>query len=1053
MLLAGIGISCGGGSVRDPAIATMGAAATSAPAAGGAARANTKNKLGTVVMVSPSHVLPDLSGDRGITQSEDGHRRVLVDRMRIIARDDGTMERAAELLPIGPITATKLPTRLGGGYLFHSTSGGGTQLWRSASWLGKLDPLVQFSSVASEVVPGFDRLYVRLTTQNRLIALDAQSGKQLPLAPLPAAAAYGPLAFADGWRAVVDSDLRGPLVTFDAGMTWRAIGITERVTSIPILSGNPTLRVADGQYTVDARGAVTYQPDAHDSEATDEEGEETPVRPAGPLGRKPLRAAVEDGWPDTPTTAVVARGGALVRVSLSDGAIRDTAENAYPERLASCHAVRLGPDAGAAARSAPGGTDKQGATPEPASAVGASSGIGFICGERDGPTTIYAFKPPLAMQPVMRFARPRFVAASGNGALVIRGTCSDAATPLGDTRAYCVRTVLGSTREIRVKGDLGAERVVALADERVAVIVPPRPGAAGQLTLLSPKGTGMSNVPLALPTEPRSVAREVRRGMWLEGFEEREPGVLGGWVEAGGPVVGVRVALTGKVTAGDLRDDAGGVILAGRFALSRGDGGRAAESSDGGMTWTVFDLPDSDEDPVKEPSRACSPVGCALHGWIRVGWGKTEVPSDLSPAEPPPALYVPLKTAEGFSLQCSEVAQVTPPLPPERPKPPPPRVVMPLHGPRGPAGPQPTAWLPFRNTAPPTLSSEEIGFDNGGPYDVVSLRAYAWGRKGADWSRVGRWMIRFDDRFDPAGGVRSSAVSASPWIDEASAADAIGTGSYGYSSSWGAFLDPSGKGALAQACRGQACSLFAVGQGQPILPIRDLAGRSGSFFRPFPHGAVRVGETWFYIAPTQALDGVTLSRIDLGVARSLATFFRPGQSRSYAPADPPRLIRRALGGGLGVLVAGTPDPGARSGGWLVYPVDPDTGAIGDAIALGRKDLAGASLERCSAGQDGWQFDTALESSPGIRFGGGHAALDNVEFRLRMDPGFVCVDGVSARMDGTFTKPTNKPGAAGKPTKPAPSASEDPEALSFPLAATERGSGKRWVFRCSKVRGG
>ena len=36
---------------------------------------------------------------------------------------------------------------------------------------------------------------------------------------------------------------------------------------------------------------------------------------------KPLRAALEDGWPDGAGTAVVARKGTLVRVSLADGRI------------------------------------------------------------------------------------------------------------------------------------------------------------------------------------------------------------------------------------------------------------------------------------------------------------------------------------------------------------------------------------------------------------------------------------------------------------------------------------------------------------------------------------------------------------------------------------------------------------------------------------------------------------------------------------------------------------------------------------------------------------
>jgi len=57
------------------------------------------------------------------------------------------------------------------------------------------------------------------------------------------------------------------------------------------------------------------------------------------------------------------------------------------------------------------------------------------------------------------------------------------------------------------------------------------------------------------------------------------------------------------------------------------------------------------------------------------------------------------------------------------------------------------------------------------------------------------------------------------------------------------------------------------------------------------------------------------------------------------------------------------------------------------------------------------------------------------------------------MDGTFTKPASK-AAPAKPTSAAASAPTEADALTFPLAATERGTGKRWVFRCSKkVKGG
>lgn len=1018
-IVGSIATSCGGSSAAltsSPASPSTGAPSTStssdpkgAASKGQKATKNAGREGDLVTIVTPSRLLPDLVGDRGVVALEDGHKKVLVDRMRLIAYEDGSLERAAELLPAGSVASIALPSRLGGGYVFHATTGGGTQLWRSPTWLGKLQPLVQLTSVANEVIPGFDRLYIRMTSNNRLTAIDAETGESMSLAPLPPAAAYGVLAFADGWRAVVDTDLRGPLATFDAGTTWRPVGLRERVSAIPVVGGDPTIIVAGGQYRIDARGGVTFRADASRGGDAGEDSEGSPSRPAGPFGKRPLRAAVEDGWPDTPTTAVVARGGSLARISLEDGSVLATIEGAYAERQSYCHAVRL------------------------------ASSFGFICGEPGGPTSIYAFAPPLSMRPVLRFQKPRFVASSGNGALVVRGLCNDEPAPLADTRAYCIVGASGKAREIRVKGEqLGFERVVALADGRVAVLVPPRAGSAGQLTILD--GASIKSSLLRLPSEPTSITRELRRGMWLEGFEERDPGVLGGWVEAGGPIVGVRITLDGKVTAGDVRDDPGGAVFAGRFGLSVGESGRAAESTDGGMTWKLFDLPERDDDEGSiGGTRGCSPVGCSIKGWIRVGWGKAKDPDDLDTAASPPSLYVPLRVPATLAFDCEVAGSVTPPIATKAPAPPvdlEPRVFAPSR--RREATP---LWLPFRNTPAPALQKDEVGLDNGAPYDVVSMRAYAWGRKGADWTRAGRWLIRFDDRFDPGGGVRSSGASASPWPDEGSAADALGMTSYGLS--WGAYLDPSGRAALTHACRGSGCALYSVSDGQPILPLRDVNGRTGSFFRPFPNGAVRVGETWFFVTPGSSYDAVTVWRSDLGVAKQLATFFRPTQAR-YAASDPPRLVRRALGGGLGILVSSAPEPGDRYGSFYVLPMTPETGELGEAIRLGRKDLGGVVPERCAAGQDGWLFDVTLDSTPAIELVSGYASLDSVELRLRLDPGAMCVDTIAARMDGTFSR-SNGP----TPAPPPPPSARDLDPPLLPLAATERGTGRRWAFRCGK----
>jgi hypothetical protein len=980
--------------------------------------------------VTPSRLVPDVVRPRGLVAEVGGERRLLTDRMRIIDRDDGTIDRAAELFPAGTVRAIDLPSRLGGGTLFFATNPGGTQLFRSATWLGALVPLVQVSSIADEVVPGFDRLYLRLSSAGRLVALDARSGEAVPLA-LPPATSFGKIGFADGWRAIVTADLRGPLATFDAGATWTPLDVGDPVLAIDVTRGDPRVVVRGGEHRVDARGGVTFLPleqgsfEALASHVAGLLGRAPPARAEavedgvamgrgapGPLGARPLRAAVEDGFPDSPTTAIVARGGALHRVSLPRGAVVETRRDAYPDREARCHAVRVG------------------------------HGQGFVCGEHEGATSIYAFEPPLAVRELARFARPRFVASSGNGALVIRGGCGDA-PPDDDARGYCVRSRDGALREIRLRGgarDASAERVVALADGRVAVLVPPRADGPGQLSLVG-AGGAVTHAPLKLPVGASRAARAVRDGLWLEGFEEREPGVLSGWVEAGGPVAGVRVALDGEVTAGEAREDVTAALVSGPFALLVREGGRAAESTDGGRTFRDLDLPEIDEDPAAFPTRSCGPVGCSVGPWIRVGWGEPALKGDLAQVDSPKSLAMPFRASEVISLRCEPSTRIDTSAPP-----PPSR--RPGHAPSAPAPAREGdmgVWLPLRHVAPPALAAGEVGFDSGGLYDSVAMRAYAWGLRGADWSRAGRMLVRFDDPFDAAGGVRSTARGLSPYATEVEAAEQLGAASRGTTWAWSAELDPGGRAALVSACKGGACSLFAVAEGQSVQPIRSATGAArGAFPNLVPDGAVRLGETWFFLV-NEVSAGATwlvLHRVDLGVARPVARYPRSGVQ---AALPPPRLVRRASGGGLGLIVTVSLEPGfsrVGRGALYVLPIDPDDGALGEPALLGRRDLAGVQLSVCAPRDDGWLIDTTLEVGPNIDLAAGHASFDAVQVRLRLDPGLACLEGVAARLDGYRADPGARPARGG--------AAPAMGALSgIPLAATDRATGKRFAMRCEK----
>jgi hypothetical protein len=474
---------------------------------------------------------------------------------------------------------------------------------------------------------------------------------------------------------------------------------------------------------------------------------------------------------------------------------------------------------------------------------------------------------------------------------------------------------------------------------------------------------------------------------------------------------------------------------------------RAFETSDYGMTWAPFELPDRDEEARAAPSRACGPVGCALPGWVRVGWGDAATPDDMKVVDTPASPYVPLKVSPTLNFDCSLTTTATPPLPD---KPTPPVTVTrgvllsrSLSQPPGHAAHHDTPWAAFRNVEAPPLATDEYGVDNGNPTnEAVFLRAYAWGKAGADWSRSGRWLVRFDDRFDPGGGVRASALTTSLWAHQNDALDAIGThASYG-SSTWTALLDPSGRSLLATACRGNSsCTMYSIAEGQPVLPLR---GPAAGFGRPLPDSGVRVGETWFFLAG--GLDAVTLWRADLGVARQIGAFHRPSQHGR----EQPRLVRRAVGTGIGLLIGGAAEPGERSGSWYVLPVDPETGAIGEAVTLARRDLAGTALPRCAPEQDGWLLD--LTPSPdvvtNVEVENARVLIDAVEMRVRLDPGRACVEGLASRSGSFF--PVEKADAGKGPAKvltAPPGKKAGGEEGSLPMAVTEKPTGRRWGLAC------
>src|SRR5690606_7348145 len=184
---------------------------------------------------------------------------------------------------------------------------------------------------------------------------DARTGAPLATGSLPLAATHGNMVFADGWRAIVETDLRGLLATFDAGATWRPLPHVPGAQRLAIVDGDPAVVAPGAVWVLRGDGRFSPQPPAVEPAA---EAAAAARAARAPFDGQPLRAAVENGWPDGEGTAVVARRGALARVRLADGAVLFHDDEAFAGVESRCQALPLG------------------------------RGVGFACGAPDRGTTV-----------------------------------------------------------------------------------------------------------------------------------------------------------------------------------------------------------------------------------------------------------------------------------------------------------------------------------------------------------------------------------------------------------------------------------------------------------------------------------------------------------------------------------------------------------------------------------------------------------------------------------------------------------------------------------------
>ncbi len=878
----------------------------------------------------------------------EGGTRGIVGGVRTLTQADGSVRAARDRFAQMPTNVVALSEHLGGGFLFLV----GNTIHRADTWLADARPIVTAGTSVFSVYETLDRVVLQGSTGGPR-AFDPRTGAPLSLGPWPPAPSVAGYAAFDPWTAVALTDGRGLLITKDAGATWENIPVPFNPTTLfrtgnrAIVTGTERERNAAVSFEVTRQGELAKVP----SVVLASRDGSTPAPDANPRAHAlgfhdpPLVVAMEDGWPLADGTAIVARDGALSRIELATGRVVERVAEAFPQASARCHAFPLGPD---------------------------KKGLGFACGERGngaGSTVVYRYQSG-KMLPLASFDTPRVVLPSGSGTFAVRGGCARGAPA---PHRYCVYADKG-LRDIDVQGEVDHERLIALGDGRVAIVSPPHGKLQDARVTVLAQG-GMKTLALAFPRLRSDTFRVLEQGLWLEGFEERRPGVLGGWVEHRGVVLGIEIALTGQVTLGDILNDAGSFALGGRYGFRWAGSRRGFETTDGGIKWTQVELPDPV--PGRETSRVCGPLGCMGQGWLRLGWGDATKENVVLP--PPPRIG--MTSSPAIHLHCSAVGDNK-------------KTEDASEG--APA---------FFSVPAPKVRSDERAvwfdiYDGGDRYSRTAPvgRVYGWGPKSSEWdlgaSGVTRWLSPFED----SAQARSTKVGAIPKTlrdivrPRTSGGSMAGNGGNFFLG----FGDDKDHALLALRTyqNGRAETLlFALETNRPPVELRRLDGEPFTDFE----SATRMNGQWFGSFGTPAES--TLFAFEGASARVVARFPRvagPGIGRTT-----PRLARSDDERRLGYVLDGQSASGATAPDRWIFPVLVESGRILDPENFGPTDLSGIKgITACGDTRpSGYVVDAPISATVDFAGSGGRAgSMYNTQARLHLGRDAACVERLTGTLD-------------------------------------------------------
>jgi hypothetical protein len=546
----------------------------------------------------------------------------VIDGSRVLARGED-FHVAKDVTASAILGVDRVPAWLGGGFLFRTASA----LYTSDTFDGALRPAAAIEAGVTRVAFGPRGVLVRSSDGHRRL-LDLASGAALPIAPL---GLVDVLTLADGRAAALVEGGR-LVVSSDRGEHWNDVTAG--------LGGAPAELVArPGEIWIetDAGRAVRVDPGGvlRDFDSVPRAAPE-PLRARDPAWRwteAPLVAAVRRGVKLDDATAIVAAAGDVASVDLRTGAVKILVHGRLPPDLP-CEALRHGDDVLAVC-----------AAPRRPSVVVAHLAEGHPTIERTFPVE-----------------GPFYV--GDDGALAFGGSCDGARMRL----AVCVRDAQGAWHDhgdepapkpsvdagpgadAGPRADAGADAgapdpsaivrwVVRDGGRPVALLGGKNPGTldldTGAVRSWK-KGADEKTFPADIlrALDPQGSGGKRAAGAILDRRWSMRDGVLRGWLDTG-QLVKIR-------SNGDVERSAfvfSRASMAGAFGFAIDPQARAFQTLDHGETWAEVAPP-----PVvartSKPSLSprCSPLGCDLGPWLRLGWD--DAPPPIAP-EPPPTVALP----------------------------------------------------------------------------------------------------------------------------------------------------------------------------------------------------------------------------------------------------------------------------------------------------------------------------------------------------------------------------------------------------------------------------